>query len=76
MMLLTAELILTYLATILALAAAAFTAGGTLGAWTAWLALPVASALIYWRQNFPGLDNRQKDELGKPMKNWWPFLFY
>lgn len=50
MMLLTAELILTYLATILALAAAAFTAGGTLGAWTAWLALPVASALIYWRQ--------------------------
>jgi hypothetical protein len=32
--------------------------------------------LIYWRQNMPGLDNRQKDELGKPMKNWWPFLFY
>ncbi len=32
--------------------------------------------LIYWRQNFPGLDNRQKDVQGKPMKNWWPFLFY
>ena len=32
--------------------------------------------LIYWRQNFPGLDNRQKDEAGRPMKNWWPFLFY
>lgn len=32
--------------------------------------------LIYWRQNFPGLDNRQKDERGQPMKNWWPFLFY
>jgi hypothetical protein len=32
--------------------------------------------LIYWRQNFPGLDNRQKDDAGKPMKNWWPFLFY
>jgi len=32
--------------------------------------------LIYWRQNFPGLDNRQKDAAGKRMKNWWPFLFY
>ena len=32
--------------------------------------------LIYWRQNFPGLDNRQKDARGQTMKNWWPFLFY
>ena len=32
--------------------------------------------LVYWRQNMPGLDNRQKDDIGKPMKNWWPFLFY
>lgn len=32
--------------------------------------------LVYWRQNFPGLDNRQKDENATPMKNWWPFLFY
>jgi hypothetical protein len=32
--------------------------------------------LVYWRQNMPGLDNKQKDESGKPMKNWWPFLFY
>ncbi len=32
--------------------------------------------LIYWRQNMPGLDNRQKDDAGRPMKNWWPFLFY
>ncbi len=32
--------------------------------------------LVYWRQNFPGLDNKQKDDDGKPMKNWWPFLFY
>ena len=32
--------------------------------------------LIYWRQNFPGLDNKQRDAEGKAMKNWWPFLFY
>jgi len=32
--------------------------------------------LVYWRQNFPGLDNKCKDDDGKPMKNWWPFLFY
>lgn len=32
--------------------------------------------LVYWRQSMPGLDNRQKDDRGKPMKNWWPFLFY
>lgn len=32
--------------------------------------------LIYWRQNIPGLDNKSKDDNGKPMKNWWPFLFY
>jgi hypothetical protein len=32
--------------------------------------------LIYWRQNMPGLDNKQKADDGAPMKNWWPFLFY
>jgi hypothetical protein len=32
--------------------------------------------LIYWRQNFPGLNNQQKNDSGQPMKNWWPFLFY
>jgi hypothetical protein len=32
--------------------------------------------LVYWRQNMPGLDNRSKDDSGKAMKNWWPFLFY
>lgn len=32
--------------------------------------------LIYWRQNMPGLDNPCKDADGKPMKNWWPFLYY
>jgi len=36
----------------------------------------VGQWLVYWRQNFPGLDNRQKDERGQPMRNWWPFLFY
>lgn len=32
--------------------------------------------LVYWRQNMPGLNNKQKDDAGRPMKNWWPFLFY
>jgi len=32
--------------------------------------------IIYWRQNMPGLDNRARDDEGKPMLNWWPFLFY
>ena len=32
--------------------------------------------LVYWRQNMPGYKNRAKDDEGKPMKNWWVFLFY
>jgi len=32
--------------------------------------------LVYWRQNIPGYKNLSKDDNGKPMKNWWPFLFY
>jgi hypothetical protein len=32
--------------------------------------------LVYWRQCFPGLDNKSKLDDGTPMKNWWPFLFY
>lgn len=32
--------------------------------------------LVYWRQNMPGLNNKSKDDQGRPMKNWWPFLFY
>jgi hypothetical protein len=32
--------------------------------------------LVYWRQNVPGYRNKSRDESGKPMKNWWPFLFY
>ena len=31
---------------------------------------------IWWRQNYPGLDNPVLDTDGQPMKNWWPFLFY
>lgn len=32
--------------------------------------------LVYWRQNMPGFRNRSKDDAGKPMKNWWVFLFF
>jgi len=32
--------------------------------------------VVYWRQNMPGYANRCVDDSGKPMKNWWPFLFY
>lgn len=32
--------------------------------------------LVYWRQNAPGLDNGKMGDEGRPMKNWWPFLFY
>lgn len=32
--------------------------------------------MVYWRQNMPGLDNACKDDNGRPMLNWWPFLFY
>jgi hypothetical protein len=31
---------------------------------------------IYWRQSFPGLGNPATDASGKPMRNWWPYLFY
>ncbi|NMC83289.1 MAG: hypothetical protein GYA63_10595 [Armatimonadetes bacterium] len=32
--------------------------------------------LVYWRQNMPGPHSPMKDDNGKPMKCWWPFLFY
>ena len=32
--------------------------------------------VVYWRQHMPGLDNTALDDDGRPMKNWWPFLFY
>jgi hypothetical protein len=31
---------------------------------------------VYWRQSFPGYQNKAMDPDGKPMKNWWPFYFY
>lgn len=32
--------------------------------------------IVYWFQSMPGLDNQCIDAEGRPMKNWWPFLFY
>lgn len=32
--------------------------------------------IVYWRQNMPGPNSPAKDDNGKPMKSWWPFLFY
>jgi hypothetical protein len=32
--------------------------------------------MVFWRQCMPGLDNLSLDDEGKPMKNWWVFLFY
>jgi len=32
--------------------------------------------MVFWRQCMPGLDNECVDNAGRPMKNWWPFLFY
>ena len=31
---------------------------------------------IYWRQSMPGAGTCARRIDGKPMKNWWPFLFY
>ncbi len=32
--------------------------------------------VVFWAQCMPGLDNRSFDDSGRPMKNWWVFLFY
>jgi hypothetical protein len=32
--------------------------------------------LVWWYQNFPGLDNPATDLDGNPMLNWWPFWYY
>jgi hypothetical protein len=31
---------------------------------------------MHWRQSIPALHNPAIDVEGRPMKNWWPFLFY
>jgi len=31
---------------------------------------------IYWRQSIPGFLHKAVDVDGKPMKNFWQFLFY
>jgi hypothetical protein len=32
--------------------------------------------IIYLRQNMPGYKNGRTGDDGKPMKSWWPFLYY
>ncbi|QOI99237.1 MAG: hypothetical protein HRU70_01525 [Phycisphaeraceae bacterium] len=32
--------------------------------------------VVYWFQSMPGLGNAARDREGRPMKNWWPFLYY
>lgn len=32
--------------------------------------------MVYWRQNFPGYSTACTDDSRKPMKSWWPYLFY
>lgn len=32
--------------------------------------------MVYWRQSMPGFQNKCTDDMNRPMRNWWPFLFY
>jgi hypothetical protein len=32
--------------------------------------------VVYWRQNMPGLGNTALGDDGRPLRNWWPLLFY
>jgi len=32
--------------------------------------------LLYWYQNMPNAKSVARDNQNKPMKNWWPFLYY
>jgi hypothetical protein len=32
--------------------------------------------LVWWRQNFPGLDNGLTDDAGSPILSWWPYIYY
>ena len=31
---------------------------------------------IYWRQSMPGAGNHARGAHGRPIKNWWPYLYY
>lgn len=31
---------------------------------------------VYWRQCMPGPGGECKDDQGRPLKSWWPYLFY
>jgi hypothetical protein len=37
---------------------------------------PVLSTTETWRQAMPGLGNTALDDSGRPLRNWWPLLFY
>jgi hypothetical protein len=40
------------------------------------LALDCMGAMqVWWSQNVPGLDNMSRDDGGRPMLNWRPFLY-
>jgi hypothetical protein len=32
--------------------------------------------LVFWMQSFPGPDNAALDEEGRPILNWWPYIYY
>ena len=36
----------------------------------------VGAWMVYWRQSMPGLNNKALDDTGRPLKNWWVYLFY
>ena len=36
----------------------------------------VGAWMVYWRQSMPGLNNKAQDDTGRPLKNWWVYLFY
>jgi hypothetical protein len=36
----------------------------------------VGAWMVFWRQSMPGLNNKALDDTGRPMKNWWVYLYY
>ncbi len=36
----------------------------------------VGGWMVYWRQSMPGLNTKALDDTGRPLKNWWVYLFY